>query len=159
MSSIYNCLVLMSGLWLPSHRADPRAQSLYNRHYSALKNARAAKANRWSTSICGPCADHMVMLTEACDALWCWQIFSVERLDHQEGIYCHVFRNEGPHTSSMLVREAEYMAWERWGRQRLFTYVQPDAITSSNPGYCFKVAGWKHIGQSKRGLHLLEKAV
>jgi hypothetical protein len=30
-------------------------------------------------------------------------------------------------------------------------------IRSSNPGYCFKRAGWRKVGMSKSGLILLEK--
>lgn len=41
---------------------------------------------------------------------------------------------------------------------RLFTYVEPGKIRSTNPGYCFKKAGWRACGRNKTGkLVLLER--
>lgn len=59
--------------------------------------------------------------------------------------------------SSEVILEAERMAFERWGPNRLYTYVDPKKISSPNPGYCFKMAGWKFAGISKSGKHLLVK--
>ena len=70
---------------------------------------------------------------------------------------CSIFRNEGSRVSSELVLEAERMAQAKWGDMRMYTYIAPDKIQSRNPGYCFKVAGWRKIGVSKKGLHLLVK--
>ena len=42
--------------------------------------------------------------------------------------------------------------------ERFFTFVNPGKVGSPNPGYCFKKAGWRHVGRTKkRGLHILEK--
>jgi len=80
------------------------------------------------------------------------------RMDHQAGYNCSIFRNESERRSSDIILEAEQWAFEKWGPDRLYTYVDPRKIASPNPGYCFKVAGWKHIGESKSGQHLLVKA-
>lgn len=150
--------MLVDGHWLSSHRADPRALALFHRHYSAEKNGRLQKANRHSTSFIGPCADHMVLLTEQCDALFVWQTFSVSRLDAQIGACCAVFRNEGPTLSSVLIEEADELAWTRWPGERHFTYVWDAKVASVNPGYCFKRAGWKTCGRNKDGrLTILER--
>src|SRR5690606_11141838 len=60
-----------------------------------------------------------------------------------------VFRNLGPHLSSDLIRAAlpaTYAAWiERYGAlppERLRTEVDTRRVRSSNPGYCYKCAGW-----------------
>jgi len=55
------------------------------------------------------------------------------------------------------ILEAEAEAFAKWGPARLFTYVDPRKIASRNPGYCFKVAGWRRVGYSKDGKHLLAK--
>jgi len=99
----------------------------------------------------------MVLLTVDCGALFIWRK-QLWRSDGQQGIECAVFRNEGSERSSSLILEAEALAWARWPDERLFTYVQPNAIRSSNPGYCFLQAGWQRLRQvSNRGARLLEK--
>ncbi len=86
---------------------------------------------------------------------WLWQEI---RDDGEPGYNCSIFRNEGPQRSSDVILECERIAIARWGVNRMFTYVRPSAITSVNPGYCFKCAGWKFVRTSKDGkLHLLAK--
>jgi hypothetical protein len=92
-----------------------------------------------------------------CDALFCWKRYAggVSRDGKQVGVVCSVFRNEGPVLSSLLIREASAHAWERWPGERLYTYVNPAAIRSTNPGYCFKQAGWRPAGTSADGSLLI----
>lgn len=67
------------------------------------------------------------------------------------------FRNEGAVRSSTLIREAMALAWSRWPGMRLFTFVDPREVASTNPGYCFLQAGWKRLaGATRRGLRVLE---
>jgi hypothetical protein len=146
---------LIAGYWLPSQRADPRALALYQRHYSAGKNA-PYRGGR-STNFVGP-GEPMVLLTERCDALFVWLKNRTARYDGQTGICCVVFRNEGPTLSSALIAEADALAWNRWPGERHFTYVEDGKIASVNPGYCFKRAGWRTCGRNKDGrLTLLER--
>jgi hypothetical protein len=79
------------------------------------------------------------------------------RADGQSGFNCTIFRNESPRLSSEIILEAEAMAVEKWGPNRGYTYVNPRAVKSTNPGYCFKRAGWRFAGISTKGLHLLVK--
>ena len=88
-------------------------------------------------------------------ALFVWRKFISD--DNQNGINCSVFRNEGPILSSVLILEAEQLAWSRWPRERLYTYVNSKKIQSVNPGFCFKKAGWKTCEIKPSGLHVLEK--
>jgi hypothetical protein len=60
-----------------------------------------------------------------------------------------VFRNLGPRLSSELIREATeltYRLWiERYGElpaERLRTEIGIGAVRSSNPGYCYLMAGY-----------------
>jgi len=97
----------------------------------------------------------MVLLTPDARALFVWRKFISG--DGQTGVNCAVFRNEGAGISSELIRDAMVLAWERWPGARLYTYVNPKRIQSSNPGYCFIKAGWNRCGYTKvRRLLILE---
>lgn len=75
-----------------------------------------------------------------------------------DALWCSIFRNESDRRSSEFILEAERMAVEKWPDiPRFATYIDPRKIASCNPGYCFKVVGYRHVGNSKRGLHLLVK--
>lgn len=81
------------------------------------------------------------------------------RMDAQVGYNNAIFRNESSRQSSAIILEAERMAVEKWGPNRAYTYIDPRKVQSSNPGYCFKVAGWRRVGYSADGKHLLEKVL
>lgn len=60
-----------------------------------------------------------------------------------------LFRNLGKHLSSDLIRVALDRTYEEWVKrygslpsERLKTEVDTRRVRSSNPGYCYKVAGW-----------------
>ncbi len=145
---------MIDGYWLTSHKADPRAVALHSRHYSARRYADGRQRRQFM-----PPGETMVLLTADCRAVFGWQRARVERFDHQQGVCCTLFRNEGSILSSQLVAEADELAWARWpDEQRHFTYVDPAAVASANPGYCFLMAGWRRCGVSKSGLLLLERA-
>ena len=86
--------------------------------------------------------------------LWCRDEL---RMDGQTGYNCSIFRNESKRRSSDIILEAEQEAFLKWGPNRMYTYVDSRKIKSTNPGYCFKCAGWKKTGMSKSGLDLLVK--
>lgn len=143
----------LPGYWMPSWRSDPRAVSLYSRHYSHEKNARPGRQLR---NCVGP-GETMVLLSHDCSAVFVWLHNIIERWDKQTGVCCTLFRNEGQILSSDLIREACDLAWERWPGQRLWTYVWPAKIRSTNPGACFKKAGWRTCGRNADGrLTILE---
>lgn len=75
----------------------------------------------------------------------------------QEGVNCAVFRNEGPVLSSELIRQADAIADFVWPRERHYTYVDPKAVRSTNPGFCFVAAGWRKCGMTKGGLLIFER--
>lgn len=139
--------------WFEVRDGDERLRPFFERHYSArLKKSRHYK--NWRR-ICPP-GEHLILLTPKCDALFGWVKEQI-RNDGQEGVNCFVFRNESDTLSSELIREAVELAWQKWPQKRLFTYVNPDKIASTNPGYCFIQAGWKRLdGVTPKGLILLE---
>ncbi len=61
-----------------------------------------------------------------------------------DGWTCTIFRNESSDLSSDLIRAAEAELVQRFdcGPSGFLTYVWDKKIRSSNPGYCFKRAGW-----------------
>lgn len=71
-------------------------------------------------------------------------------MNNLNGWTCTIFRNESRHLSSTMILDAERLVLERYdcGPDGLLTYVWDSKIKSSNPGYCFKQAGWKAIGRS-----------
>lgn len=96
------------------------------------------------------------MLTPDCTALWIWRKEKF-RMDGQKGVNCAVFRNEGTALSSCLIQAADEIGWDRWPGERHFTFVDPTKVRSTNPGYCFKRAGWPQCGRTAKGLLILER--
>lgn len=139
------------GAWMPAKDGDARARALFDRHYSRHRY----QDGRRPKLFCGP-GGKMVLMTADCSALFVWRKFKSD--DGQVGINCAIFRNEGAELSSILILEAEQLAWARWPGERLYTYVDGRKIKSVNPGYCFKQAGWRVCGVTKRHqLIILEK--
>lgn len=138
--------------WFGSNRGDRRVLGIYERHYSAYRYRDGRKRNQ----CVGPGED-MVLLTSNCDALFIWRKFKSDAAE--AGINCAVFRNEGPVLSSLLVQEACELAWLKWPGERLYTYVDPQAIRSRNPGCCFLKAHWRRLERrtQKRRLVILER--
>jgi hypothetical protein len=139
------------GSWVEVRDGNPYALNIHSRHYSKYQYKDGRKPNR----LVGP-GERMVLITEDGKALFVWRKF--KSMNNQDGINCAVFRNEGTRKSSALIAEAVKLAWDRWPGERLYTYVSSEKVRSVNPGFCFKVAGWKFCGKTKkRGLHILEK--
>lgn len=136
--------------WYAVKDGDLTVRALVNRHYSR----RTYRDGRRVVLTAGP-GEKMVLKTADGLAALIWRKFIDE--SGQTGIGCAVFRNESARRSSELILEAEQLAWTRWPGERLYTYVNPRSIKSTNPGYCFKMAGWKKCGVTKGGLLIFEK--
>lgn len=137
-------LAASSPYWREARDGDRIGLHLYERHYSARQYA--DRRNR--SLFVGP-GEKLVLVAHADDALFVWRRFI--DASGQQGINCAVFRNEGPVLASQLIADAERFAWARWPGERLYTYVDPASIRSTNPGYCFKRAGWHVCGVTKGG--------
>lgn len=135
--------------WLQTKDGDAAGVLLYSRHY----NARRYRDDRLPALFCGP-GQKTVLITADGKALFVWRKF-IDK-SGQKGINCAVFRNEGETISSTLIREACAVAWRRWPGERLYTYVDPKRVRSSNAGYCFQMAGWRRAGLTKGGLLIYE---
>jgi hypothetical protein len=143
--------LLPAGTWTQVYDGNGTAFDLFRRHYSFSRSKRVPESEH---RIAGP-GEKMLLLNADATALFVWRKFISK--DAQEGVNCAVFRNESTHRSSDLIREAMRLGWERWPRTRFYTYVNPRRVRSSNPGYCFKMAGWRSCGVTKtRKLLVLE---
>lgn len=144
-------LPLFDDIWLQVRDGDAACLLLFGRHYSKYHYKDGRKPKRFV----GP-GERIVLVTQCGKAMFVWRKFI--DASGQQGINCSVFRNESNHLSSHLINEAVKIAWQRWPGERLYTYVNAAKIISVNPGYCFKVAGWKVCGQTKaRKLLILER--
>jgi hypothetical protein len=136
------------GTWVQVWDGNATAAGIYDRHYS--RNP----ASRGDPRFAGP-GEKMVLLTPCVRALFVWRKFISK--DQQEGVNCAIFRNEGAGLSSGLILEAMELGWQRWPGERFYTYVNPRRVRSTNPGYCFKQAGWRLCGVTRtRKLLVLE---
>lgn len=131
--------------WVMVRDGDLTALALFNRHYSRYRY----KDGRKPKLFVGP-GEKLVLLSKCGQALFVWRKFVSD--DGQDGVNCSVFRNESKKPnmrSSDLILEAERIAWKRWPGTRFYTYINASKIKSANPGYCFKVAGWRQCGVTK----------
>jgi hypothetical protein len=128
---------------------DPEMAMLADRHYSR----RTPGARQFSNS-----GRKLVLRDALGQVLFIWMFpFPELRFDSQTGYNCAMFRNESLRRSSEIILEAEQFAVEKWGPNRFYTFIDASKIKSVNPGYCFKMAGWKQEGFSKGGKVILVK--
>lgn len=140
----------MNALWYLTKDGDLSCLELYERHYSCYRY----RDGRRRFLFAGP-GQKLVLRTGDADAMFVWRKF-IDK-SGQQGVNCAVFRNESPTLSSLLVRQADAIADFCWPGERHYTYVNPKAVRSVNPGFCFVAAGWWRCGLTKGGLHILER--
>jgi hypothetical protein len=138
--------------WLYAKDGDSHCLAIYRRHYSA----RRYLVERQPLFV-GP-GRKLVLLSRSGKSLFVWRKFKDDCQPAQAGINCSIFRNEGEPdaNSSTLIAEAVAIIWHDWGRERLYTLVNPTKIRSTNPGFCFISNGWSKCGNSKTGKLILE---
>lgn len=156
----------VSAHWCETRDGDPAVVALFMRHYSCDNPAKKLRGGNYSRIKPGG-GEGLILISPIGDALFSWhKSGDGMRLDKQEGIYCSVFRNEGPLRASELIREASAVALERWPGQRLFTFVDASKVQRSRtPGRCFLKAGWSYqrdaqgrkMVTKERGLLILER--
>lgn len=153
MADIIAGRLLHSGIhtrrnWHLSHRADKRALPLADRHYSRQKPGSPQYVQP------GRC---LCLLTSDADALWVTVFPYAKYVKHAwpTAWQCSLFRNEGDHLASELIWEA--VAATRWHYGEppeigMLTFVAQDKVRpKKNPGYCYMMAGFEHVGYAKDG--------
>lgn len=150
MSAVQPFLLLRG--WVAVADGNDSVRAIFDRHYSRYRYA----DGRSPLLFVGP-GEKLVLLRHDARAIFVWRRFI--SADGQDGVNCAVFRNEGLELSSQLIREADALADARWPGERHYTYVAPAKVSSANPGYCFKCAGWRLCGVTKwNRLLILERA-
>jgi len=128
--------------WLLTNKGDQDCRRLADQHYSQQKPG--------TPQFCRP-GRNLVLRTLFADAVWVtWAGIRDDGLDAWE---CTIFRNESQSLSSALIHEAIEVTREEWGeppRDGIITYVNASKVRSTNPGFCFLMAGWSKYGYSKR---------
>lgn len=139
--------------WHLSHRFDPRALALADRHYSRQKPGTPQFVRP------GRC---LVLLTECQRALWVssWQLPEYDHCAWPGAWNCTLFRNEGAGLSSELITEAEQATRAFWGAppsRGFITFIDAEKTRRKrDPGRCYRRAGWRQIGITKSGLIALQ---
>lgn len=132
-----------------SNGFDPECAALADRHYSRrtigarqfLYSGRKLVLRNWNATV-----------------LFAWMYPDpAMRMDGQVGYNNAIFRNESDRLASEIILEAERFAFDKWGPNRLYTYIDAAKVRSTNPGYCFLKAGWQKRGISKGGKVLMSK--
>lgn len=126
--------------WLRVTKFDRRAVALADEHYSRRKPG---------SSQFMPPGQTIVLLHSSGRAVFGWcrpdPKSGVKQMNGLDGWTCTIFRNDGGGLSSGLILEAEESLYEHaddCGPDGLLTYVWDEKVSSANPGYCFKCAGW-----------------
>ena len=143
--------------WWLTKDADDRARAFFEHHYSRIVRPEGNKPKLFV----GP-GQKLVLVTYDYDALFVWRRFiddciNVATGKRQTGVNCAIFRNQSKIKASELIRQADAIADHCWPDQRHYTYVNADCVRSTNPGCCFKMAGWKSCGHTQKGLLILER--
>lgn len=141
--------------WIELKDGNDSCRAIFDRHYSRKHYADGRRRKLFV----GP-GEKMVLMRADGSALFVWRKFISD--DGQEGVNCAIFRNEGTDLSTLLIAEAEALAWARWQGARFYTYVDPGKVKPTlikGPfglqypafGYVFVRAGWLFEGMSKSG--------
>ena len=137
--------------WRMSWRADPHARVVLDRHYSRVSPGHK--------QFVAPGRSLVFVSGSPVDAVWVGLQQEFSTHDWPGAWMCTHFRNEGPVLSSTLILQAlAAMRWA-WGdaSRGLITFVDPRFVNSTNPGYCFKAAGFSRVGFTRgRNLHVLK---
>lgn len=126
-------------VWRIRNHRDAYAVSIAEEHYSRRKRG----ANQFM-----PPGQRLILVRDNAVFGW-WRPHPDSGLtarNNLDGWTCTIFRNIGNELSSTLILEAELKLAEffyKCGPDGMLTYVWDSKVKSSNPGYCFKCAGWR----------------
>ena len=142
-----------SAFWRESHRADKVGLPIADRHYNRQKIGSPQFVPP------GRCT---VLLTPEADALWVTSWPFAEYVKHEwAGAWvCSCFRNESPHLSSSMIRDAVAVTRHFWPEipdLGMITFVNRKHVRKKRDwGRCYRKAGWKVCGETKGGLVALQ---
>jgi hypothetical protein len=129
--------------WARVTKFDPACAALADRHYSRRKVG--------SPQFMPP-GETIVLYQPGAVFGW-WRPHprsGIKQMNGLDGWTCTIFRNETEQLSSAMILDAERFITD-CGPSGLITYVFDKKIRSTNPGACFKVAGYRRTGRSADG--------
>ena len=138
--------------WVKSWRTDPVGRAIADRHYNRQKIGAVGFAPP------GRCLVLLAPSREDAKALWITSWPFAEYVRHEwAGAWVNsCFRNEGAGLSSELILEAVAATRYRWPDVPdlgMITFVNTEKVREKkDPGYCYRKAGFTHIGETKGGL-------
>ena len=133
-------------VWRRAHRFDQECLPLADRHYSRQKPG--------TPQFVPPGRCIVLKSGNPVSAVWVssWPLAEYTKHEWAGAWICSMFRNEGPELSSELIQQAMAATRHEWGdppEQGFVTFVKASAVRSTNPGYCFKRAGFRRVGKTK----------
>lgn len=131
--------------WTLSHKYDKHGASLADGHYSRRKPG--------SPQFMPP-GETVVLVSEGAVFGW-WRPHprsGIKAMNGRDGWTCTIFRRvSGPVASDMILEAERALDGRTCGHDGLMTYVDGRKVLSDNPGYCFKMAGYRRIGYAVHG--------
>lgn len=140
----------MAEYWQLAHRATKAARMVADRHYSR---------QTIGSSQFVPPGRCLVLMTPEADAYWVTSFPFQEFVRHAWGgaWICSAFRNESPHLSSLMIREA--VAITRWyfgeppEPHGFVSFIDTTKVRKKRDfGRCYIKAGWHRVEDTKGGL-------
>lgn len=134
--------------WRLSHRFDREALPLADRHYN--------RQTPGSPQFVPPGRCVVLLAGQPTRALWVtsWPFAEYTKHAWAGAWVCSCFRNEGAGLSSELIREAVAATLGVWPEPPplgMITFVDRAKTRSKkHPGYCYRKAGFEHVGFTKR---------
>jgi hypothetical protein len=140
-------------IWTRSHRRDPRALELADRHYSRQKPGTDQFVKAGSCAV-------FIAETGLGNALWVTSVQQYVKHAWPGAWECALFRNEGAGLSSVLIREAIAATRAHYGEPPstgMITFVNPMRVKRKrDPGRCFIRAGFEPIACTLSRLLVLQ---
>lgn len=142
-------------IWRLSHKADPVAVALADRHYS--RRGRCVGSKQIGTP-----ARQLVLVSQDGDALWETRWPKGDKVWHRwPGAWiCGYFRNESPDLASELIRQAVAATRWKWPEVPalgMVTWIEPREVTPVMVRGCptwgrtWTLAGFEFDGWTKKG--------
>jgi hypothetical protein len=143
--------------WILSSSSDPWALAIVDgngmHHAEGPHYSRRKPGSKTFTGI----GQEIVLVTDCGRAVWSCVRQLMPRRPDRWVFRNNVFRNLGAGLSSDLIRAATIMTYEQWilrygslPPERLRTEIDVDKVRSTNPGYCYWMAGWER-GELRKG--------
>jgi len=125
----------------------------FSRRGCTLADGHYSRRKRGSPQFLPP-GQRFTLIARDESAVWGWwrphPNSGIRAMNGLDGWTCVIFRNVGKLLSSLLVLDAERALAQAYecGPSGMLTYVWDSKVRSSNPGWCYQLAGWRKVSRS-----------